>query len=63
LRLLTAEIGKIEDQLLSNVPGEFSKQKKDVGALLDTYEDVFKADMKNQRSKGMGLTEAYSRIE
>ena len=63
IKLITAEIWKIEDQLLSEIPWEFSNLKKDVWALIDSYEDVFKADMKNQRSKGVWLTEAYSRIE
>lgn len=63
IKLLTQEIGKIEDNILSEIPWEFANLKKDVWALLDTYEDVFKADMKNQRSKGMWLTETYSRIE
>lgn len=63
LREATHEIWVIEDQLLSEIPWEFQALKNDFGALKDTYEDVFKADMKNQRSKGMWLTETYSRIE
>ena len=63
LKLLTSEIGKIEDNMLSEIPWEFSNLKRDVWALIDAYDDVFKADMKNQRSRGMWLTEAYSRIE
>lgn len=63
LKLITKEIGNIEDSILSELPGEFSNLKRDVGALLDSYEDVFKADMKNQRKKWAGLTETYSRIE
>ena len=63
LKLISQEIWKIEDNLLSEIPWEFSNLKRDVWALLDTYEDVFKADMKNQRSKWVWLTEAYSRIE
>lgn len=63
IKLITSEIWKIEDNLLSQIPWEFSNLKKDVGALIDSYEDVFKADMKNQRSKWMWITEAYSRIE
>ena len=63
LRVITSEIGKVEDAMLSEIPWEFQKLKNDVWALLDTYEDVFKADMKNQRKKGKGLVESYSRIE
>ena len=63
LRLLTHEIWKVEDDLISKIPWEFTKLKQDVWALLDTYEDVFKAHMKNQRSKWIWLTETYSRIE
>ena len=63
LKLLTAEIWKIEDSMLTEIPWEFSNLKRDVWALIDAYDDVFKADMKNQRNKGMWLTEAYSRIE
>jgi len=28
-----------------------------------TYEDVLKADLKNQKAKGMDIMESYSRIE
>lgn len=63
LREATHEIWVIEDQMLSEIPWEFQALKNDFGALKDTYEDVFKADMKNQRSKGLWLTETYSRIE
>lgn len=63
IRLITHEIGKIEDAILAEIPWEFQALKNDVWALLDTYEDVFKADMKNQRKKGSGLIESYSRIE
>lgn len=63
IKLITQEIWKIEDSILSELPWEFAQQKRDVGALLDTYEDVFKADMKNQRSKWLWLAETYSRIE
>ena len=63
IKLLTQEIWKIEDSIISQIPWEFSELKRDVGALLDSYEDVFKADMKNQRKKWLWLTETYSRIE
>ena len=63
IKLLTHEIWKIEDSIISQIPWEFSELKRDVGALLDSYEDVFKADMKNQRKKWLWLTETYSRIE
>lgn len=63
IRLITHEIGKIEDAMLAEIPWEFQALKNDVWALLDTYEDVFKADMKNQRKKGNWLIESYSRIE
>lgn len=63
IKLLTQEIWKIEDSIISQIPWEFSDLKRDVWALLDTYEDVFKADMKNQRKKWLWLTETYSRIE
>lgn len=63
IRLITHEIGKIEDAMLSEIPWEFQQLKNDVWALLDTYEDVFKADMKNQRKKWLWLTETYSRLE
>ena len=63
IRLITHEIGKVEDAMLSRIPWEFSELKRDVWALLDSYEDVFKADMKNQRKKGNWLVESYSRIE
>jgi len=63
LKELTNEIWIIEDNLLSEIPGEFQWLKNDFGALADTYEDVFKADMKNQKKKWAWLTETYSRIE
>ena len=63
IRLITHEIWKIEDAMLSEIPWEFQELKNDVWALLDTYEDVFKADMKNQRKKWLWLTETYSRLE
>lgn len=63
IKLLTNEIWKIEDAIISEIPWEFSSLKRDVWALLDSYEDVFKADMKNQRKKWLWLTETYSRIE
>ena len=63
IKVITSEIWKIEDEMISNIPWEFSKLKRDVWALLDSYEDVFKADMKNQRSKWLWLAETYSRIE
>lgn len=63
LKKLTHAIGEIENKALSSVPDEFSDLKKEFGALKATYEDVFKADMKNQRAKGMGLVESYSKIE
>ena len=63
IKVITQEIWKIEDSMLSEIPWQFSQLKRDVWALLDSYEDVFKADMKNQRSKWLWLTETYSRIE
>ena len=63
IKQLTHEIGVIEDSILAEIPWEFQKLKSDFWALADTYEDVFKADMKNQRKKGLGLAETYSRIE
>ena len=63
IKLITSEIGKLEDAMLSEIPWEFSQLKRDVWALIDTYEDVFKADMKNQRKKWLWLTETYSRLE
>ena len=63
LKKATHEIWVIEDNLLSEIPWEFQWLKNDFGALKDTYEDVFKADMKNQRKKSSWLTETYSRIE
>ena len=63
IKVITQEIWKIEDAMLSEIPWQFSQLKRDVWALLDSYEDVFKADMKNQRSKWLWLTETYSRIE
>lgn len=63
LKEATHEIWVIEDKLLSEIPWEFQWLKNDFWALADTYEDVFKADMKNQRRKWAWLTETYSRIE
>lgn len=63
LKELTHAIGEIENKTLSSVPDEFSDLKKEFGALKATYEDVFKADIKNQRAKGIGLVESYSKIE
>lgn len=63
IKKLTHEIGEIEDAILAEIPGEFQKLKNDFWALADTYEDVFKADLKNQRKKWVWLTESYSRIE
>ena len=63
IKELTHEIWVIEDSILAEIPWEFQKLKNDFWALADTYEDVFKADMKNQRKKGVWLTETYSRIE
>lgn len=63
IKKLTHEIWVIEDSILAEIPWEFQKLKNDFWALADTYEDVFKADMKNQRKKWLWLTETYSRIE
>ena len=63
LKEATHEIWVIEDTLLSEIPWEFQSLKNDFWALADTYEDVFKADMKNQRRKWAWLTETYSRLE
>lgn len=63
IKKLTHEIWVIEDEILAEIPWDFQKLKNDFWALADTYEDVFKADMKNQRKKWLWLTETYSRIE
>ena len=51
------------DDVLSNIPWEFSKLKKDYWALAETLEDTIKANIVNLRKKGYWLTESYSRIE
>lgn len=63
MKKLTASIGKIEDELLSKIPWEFSDLKKEFWALRSTYEDVLKADIKNQKAKWMNIIETYSKFE
>lgn len=63
MKKVTRAIGEAEDAALANIPWEFSKVKKEFWALKSTYEDVLKADIKNQKAKGMNIMESYSRIE
>lgn len=63
MKKVTRAIGEVEDKALAKIPWEFSNLKKEFGALKSTYEDVLKADLRNQRSKWLNLLESYSRIE
>lgn len=63
MKKATKKIWELEDEALSKIPWEFSAMKKEFWALKDTYEDVLKAHVKNQKKKGMDIMETYSRIE
>lgn len=63
MKKVTRAIGEVEDKALAKIPWEFSNLKKEFWALKSTYEDVLKADLRNQRSKWLNLLESYSRIE
>lgn len=63
MKQVTRAIGEAEDRLLSKIPWEFQALKDNFAALKSTYEDVLKADIKNQRNKWIWLVQSYSRIE
>ena len=63
LKELSKAIGEIQNEMLSKAPDEVKILKKKIGALLDTKEDVQKANLKQQKRKeGGGLIENYGRI-
>lgn len=51
LRELNKKISEIEDQMISELPWEFTKFKKDYGALKDMEEDVLKMMLKDMKKK------------
>lgn len=64
MKKLSEEIGKIQNEILSNAPDEVKNLKRTIGALLDTKDDVIKANVKNLKKKEWGwLVESYSRIQ
>ena len=63
LRILTQEIWSVEDAVIAKIPGEFQDLKNDFGALADAYEDVLKADIKQQRAKEKSGLNTFSRVE
>lgn len=63
MKQVTRVIGEVEDATLAKIPWEFSNLKKEFWALKSTYEDILKADLKNQKAKWLNIMESYSRIE
>lgn len=63
MKQATFDISGQMNAKLSKIPNEFSALKKRFWALKDTYGDVVKANIKNQKDKGLGLGETFSRIE
>lgn len=63
MKKVTRAIGEVEDATLAKIPWEFSTLKKEFWALKSTYEDILKADIKNQKSKWADIMQTYSRIE
>jgi hypothetical protein len=53
----------MENTILSEIPNQFQNAKNRMGALLDAFDDIVKANVKNQKKKSTNLTETYSRIE
>ena len=51
MKKVTRAIWETEEATLSKIPWEFSQWKKEFWALKATYEDVLKADLKNQKAK------------
>jgi len=62
-RQANKEIGLLLDESLSKIPWEFTQLKRNYWVLAETFEDVMKANLKNQRKKGMWLISTYSRLE
>lgn len=63
LRAMNTKISQIEDQLIAKLPWEFTKFKKDYGALKDMEEDVLKMMLKDMKKKdGGGLTQNMWRL-
>ena len=63
LRKASRELWKLMDEKLDAIPWQLKQLKKDYWALAETYEDVIKANIVNQRKKGLWLYESYSRLE
>jgi uncharacterized protein YjbJ (UPF0337 family) len=61
-KLITAEIGKQLDDIMSKVPGEFSGLKKKYGALREIEEDAMKRLIVFERQNPAGLVDSISRI-
>lgn len=61
-KMITAEIGKQLDDILSSVPNEFSDMKKLYGAVRQTEEDALKRLVVFERQNPQGLIESYSKI-
>jgi hypothetical protein len=62
IKQISNEIWKAQDNIISEVPWEYKQLKKEFGALKETYSDVLKADIKQQRAKAWNLVKNYSRI-
>lgn len=64
LRALNSKISEIEDEMIAELPWEFTKFKKDYGALKDMEEDVLKMMLKDMKKKSWwGLIQNRWRIE
>jgi uncharacterized protein YjbJ (UPF0337 family) len=61
-KLITSEIGKQLDDIISKVPGEFSGLKKKYGALREIEEDAMKRLIVFERQNPAGLVDSISRI-
>jgi len=61
-KMMTAEIGKQLDEILSNIPGEFSGLKKKYGALREIEEDALKRLIVFERQNPQGLVDSFSKI-
>lgn len=63
MKKATKKIGQLEDVALSKIPWEFTQMKREFWALKDTYADVLKAHIKNEKAKWIGIIESYSKLE
>lgn len=64
MKKLSQAIGDLQNELLSNTPDEVKNLKREIGALLDTKDDIIKANVKNLKAKEWGWpVESFSRIQ